>query len=391
MKTPILTRRHFVSGLGAAGLASTLPGFRFAYASEATDSRLLLIILRGAMDGLAAVVPYSDPHYKEARGYLAMPEANLIQLDNRFALHSSLKPFHAMYQSGELLVAHAIATPYRSRSHFDAQDLMENGSEKPHGLSTGWLNRAIGLMESGTTRGLALGEEVPLVLRGENPVTSWAPAALPEPSEEFMMRVQRMYDNDPQLNAVLLESQALKSAGMQERKQQNRKALTTLMQSAANFMNKPDGPRIGVVNVSGWDTHANQGLETGQLATQLAQLAEAVEMYRATMGPVWKQTAVLIITEFGRTVAANGTRGSDHGTGTAAFLAGGAVQGGRVMGDWPGLDKNKLYEERDLYPTHDLRSLCMGALEAQFAIPEDALRREVFPNCQAPLWREIIA
>lgn len=373
-----ISRRHFIAGAGGLGMLGILGWPGMSLAALNTQKRLMLVILRGAMDGLGAVPPVGDKSYRYARGALAMPDAGLLPLDGFFAMNAALKPLHDLYQSRELVVLHATATPYRDRSHFDAQDLLENGTIKPHQVSTGWLGRTINAM-GGSAEGLAMGATVPLVLQGSTHVQSWAPAILPEVDQDFMGRVARMYEHDPLLSTAIAQQSIMggvDSRGMGQGKRQ----FTDMMKVAAGFMKKESGARIGSIDIGGWDTHSGQGTTNGRLAAALQNLAEGVAAFRTEMGPAWKNTTVLMLTEFGRTVAANGSGGSDHGTGSAAFMAGGSVKGGRVLGDWPGLAQNNLFEGRDLYPANDMRSLIKAVLQQHMGIPPEIVERDIFPQ-----------
>lgn len=370
-----LTRRDFLLSTGLCAAAATWPG-RLALAYAATEKRLLLVILRGGMDGLAAVVPYGDRVYAGARGDMALPQnaESLVVLDHHFAMHKSLAPLAALFQQKELLVLHAAATPYRERSHFEAQDLLENGSLKPHGISTGWLSRAVAVLPG--TSAVAVGPAVPLVLRGDAPVTSWAPSILPEVDDDFLNRVMHMYEHDPLLSKAV--AGAMQEDGRMQGNTRGPRAFVGMMQKAALFLSAPKGARIGAIDMGGWDTHANQGTADGRLANNMEILAEGLTAFRQGMGAQWENTAVLVVTEFGRTVKSNGTGGTDHGTAGVAFLLGGSVQGGQVVGDWPGL--SRLYEGRDLYPANDLRRLLKGTLHGHLGIAEAQLAETVFPG-----------
>lgn len=367
-----INRRRFLQGTGALALAGLMP-FRIAFADAPGEKRLLVIVLRGALDGLHAVVPYGDPGYADRRGSMALKQDSdtLLALNSDFALHASLGALAPLYKQKEMLVLHATATPYRERSHFDAQNLLETGGTKPHLLSTGWLNRSVMLLRS-TQPALALGPNVPMLLRGEGRVTSWSPSNLPEVDDDFMGRVIHMYQNDPPLMQALA---AVMDDGGEGATGRNSKAFTEMMKQAALFMKEPGGARIASIDVEGWDTHVGQ---VGRLDALFKALAEGILSYRIGMGAAWKQSAILVMTEFGRTVKGNGTGGTDHGTGSVAFLFGGSVNGGRILGDWPGLAS--LYEDRDLQPANDLRQLLMGTLSGHLGIEEAALASSVFPG-----------
>jgi uncharacterized protein (DUF1501 family) len=357
------------------------------------DSRFVLVILRGGLDGLAAVPPYGDGSYSGLRGPLALgaPGAGdgVLKLDGLFGLHPALTNMHAMHRDNELIVLHAVATPYRERSHFDGQKVLENGGVGPS-LRDGWLNRTLTeLAQRGAARqAVALAESVPLVLRGSFAVSSWTPSRLPDMDEDTMTRVQALYEAvDPDLAATLLEARHARdiAGGAGEARRIGGRGgaqVTRLVTAAARFLSRDDGPRIAVIDVGGWDTHANQGAAQGSLANRLRILDVGLSSLKSELGPHWASTSVLIVTEFGRTAGANGTPGTDHGTASCAFLAGGAVAGGRVVADWPGLSAHELYEGRDLKPTLDLRSVAMGLVAEQFGLSDTALAR-VFPDSRA--------
>jgi uncharacterized protein (DUF1501 family) len=416
-----LDRRNFLvtSALAAGGGLLTS---RLTFASTAnTSSRFVFIILRGALDGLMAVPPYGDPDYARLRGELAIARPGAtngaLKLDNTFGLHPSLGFLSESYSAHELVVFHAIASPYRERSHFDGQDVLENGFVRPHAVQTGWLNRALASLPAERTSsrkelGVALGQNVPLVMRGAAPVASWSPSKLAALDEDTLERITDLYSKDPLLSkrladalaadAIASEAQSESMAGDEAKMQSvsnppdaqtsdmlaKRDARTVkvgaryteVIRAAAGFLKREDGPQIAVFDATGWDTHANEGAAQGQLSARLAALDAGLRVFKEQLGAAWKDTAVLIATEFGRTAATNGTRGTDHGTGAAAFLLGGAVQGGRVISDWPGLSARALYQSRDLNPTLDLRSVLKGVLSDHLQVPSAALESSVFPD-----------
>ncbi len=380
------TRRFVLASSARLTLLAQFPGLGLAM--PVRNARFVVVILRGALDGLAAVPPYAEPRYAALRGALALgsPGAGgALKLDGLFALHPSLTTLHELYAARELAVLHAVATPYRERSHFDGQAVLENGGALPAALRDGWLNRALGSLPTGAGEAaVALAENVPLVLRGGHSVDSWSPSRLPDAADDTLERVASLYANDAILAAHLHEALATRAiaAGMPGGAAgaiRGEPQLGALAEAAARFLSVPDGPRIAVLEASGWDTHANQGAEQGQLAARLGALDAAVASLKRGLGSAWRDTAVLVVTEFGRTVAVNGTRGTDHGTGACALLAGGAVAGGRVIADWPGLAERDLYEARDLRPTTDLRAVFKGVLRDHFGADEHALATTVFP------------
>lgn len=392
----MIDRRDVLKAAGLGALAAGLPVVSFAKAD--TDARFVLIILRGAVDGLAVAAPYGDENYQHLRGELSLPDPTrqngLLNLDGMFGLHPSMTGLHADYRRGEALIVHAIASPYRQRSHFDGQDVLEHGGSDVGLLRNGWLNRAIASLGSSRNNPLAIAmsQNTPLVLRGDNEVTSWAPSRLPDASENTIARLQEMYADD-EFFASRLE-RALKSqqiaAGMDSMDGNTRRGneaavIRSTMESTARFLVADDGPRIAVLEAGGWDTHANQGAESGALANRLGALDAGLLALQQGLGAAWKQSVVAVVTEFGRTVRVNGTRGTDHGTASAAILTGGAVHGGRVIADWPGLRSQDLYEGRDLRPTSDLRSLFKGVLADHLQVPGGELEASVFPDSRGAL------
>lgn len=390
-----LTRRQILAGAGALLAAN---GVRAHVAHAATDQRLIVVILRGALDGLAAAPPYADPDYRAQRGALALADPGradgALDLDGRFGLHPALGPLHALYRAGEMLVVHATATPYRDRSHFDAQDLLENGTSRPRGAKDGWLNRALAVMGGDRRLGLAVGQTVPLILRGATAVGSWAPAGLLELDADFLLRLAALYGRDPVLGPAIAEglrSQAISDdvlgtgSGRIGAMGTGRGplSLARVVEPVAKLLAAPGGARVAVLEVGGWDTHANQGALGGRLANQFRILADGLAPLKPALGPAWRQTAVLCITEFGRTVAINGTGGTDHGTGGVALLLGGGVNGGRVIAEWPGLATRDLLDGRDLAPTTDTRALLKGVLAQHLGLSSDAIERTVLPDSRA--------
>lgn len=383
----MLNRRHLLAGASGAA-ALSFPAFAFGQA-QATDRRLLVVILRGGLDGLSALAPVGDPSYAGARGRLALSHTGdneVLPLDDTFALNAKLPKMHALYGAGELLPIHACATAYRERSHFDAQNVLETGAASPFARTEGWLNRALGaLPNSRPEMGMALSAQAPLILRGPTNVATWSPSTLPDLENDTMARLLALYEaRDPALahalsSAINANSVAM-DAGAGEMNRAGPRSITPIAQIAARFLKDDAGPIAAVIDVGGWDTHANQGLEQGALARGLTSLDDGLDAFKREMGAAWPNTVVIIATEFGRTVAPNGANGTDHGTGAAAFLAGGAVRGGRVLADWPGLANSALHEGRDLRPTTDLRGVFKGVLADHLRVPDTVLERDAFPN-----------
>ena len=372
------TRREALQLLGGMAALGALPRLSFAAPSGA-ERRLVFVFLRGGMDGLSAVPAYGDPQFSGRRGDLA---AESLRLDGTFGLSAQLAEMHKLYGAGELAVLHAVATPYRERSHFDAQNLLENGTAKPFGRDSGWLNAALGVRAS--TGALALGQSIPLVLRGPANVGSWSPSGLPGPDADLLERLAGLYRTDTLLASSF--TAAREAQGMMDGRAAARgmgggpQAVVALARAAGEMLAKREGPRVASIDFGGWDTHINQVGEYSALTRNLRLLDRSVTALKEALGTAWQHTAVLLVTEFGRTVAPNGSNGTDHGTAGAAFVAGGAVRGGRVIADWPGLSERALHEGRDLRPTLDLRALFKAALIAQLALDEAALETRVFPG-----------
>jgi len=371
------------------GLAATvaLGNVSLALAEAGTRKRFVVVILRGALDGLSTVVPYGDANLRAWRASLLLPEPGkpdgVLDMGGFWGLHPQLKRLHALYGAGEMLPVHAAAGPTRSRSHFEAQDLLECGAGER--MDTGWLNRLAGLLPPApgeNDRAVALGQTVPLLLRGPLPVNSWAPGGKPDPGVEFYGRLAAMHEADKLTGPAMadglrqrgIEGQALAGAAGPG----GDAPFVTLARAAGRFLADPKGPRLAALELDGWDTHSNQ---TFRLKYALMPLDAGLAALKESLGPAWADTVVVVMTEFGRTVRVNGTLGTDHGTATVAFVLGGGVRGGRVLADWPGLAENKLFENRDLAPTTDLRGVIKGLLAGHYGLGPDALTT-IFPESQ---------
>jgi uncharacterized protein (DUF1501 family) len=401
-----MRRREFLN-LASLAAGGALLTTRLAFGRvDERRSRLVVVILRGALDGLAVVPPYGDRDYAALRRDAALRgpgEPNgVLPLNGFFGLHPSLAFLEQCYVAKELIVLHAMASPYRERSHFDGQDVLENGTPRAHAAQTGWLNRALAAAPASGSReaGVALGQNVPLLMRGPAAVTSWSPSRLASLDEDTLARITDLYAGDPVLAPRLADALAADTVAAEEDAAPMNAANSSVMaaasaakpaqaysaryaelvRAAAGFLRPSQGPKVAVFDTTGWDTHANEGGAQGQLAGRLATLDKGLATLREELGPTWSDTAVLLVTEFGRTAAINGTRGTDHGTAAAAFLVGGAVAGGRVIADWPGLSARALYQGRDLAPTLDLRSVLKGLLADHLQVPGRALEDTVFPD-----------
>ena len=396
------TRRDMLLGSGAL--------FAWAYApklarAEGRDPRVLVIVLRGALDGLAMVAPVGDPDWVGLRGDRALVldgRTPALPLDSLFALNPAMPNLHRLYKAQQAAIVHATATPYRERSHFDGQDVLESGLSKPGATDSGWLNRALSLLEADGrvnpqgSRAFAVGPVTPLVVRGTAPIMSWVPPQLLPASDDTHMRLLDLYRlTDPKLaralegrrdlvalardgaiDAITPRDGETPATGIARVREYFANAAGT----AAKYLARPDGPRVGAVGFVGWDTHINEGAVGGQLAGLLGALDEALGAIERAMADAWAETVVAVVTEFGRTARINGTDGTDHGIATVAVLAGGALKGGRVIADWPGLKPGDLHEGRDLKPTIDLRAVLKGVLKDHLRVDERALAANVFPG-----------
>ena len=400
------SRRELLLASGVLFAWAHLPKLARA---EGRDPRLLVIVLRGALDGLAAVAPVGDPDWIKLRGDNALAldsKTPALPLNSFFALNPAMPNLHRLYRAGQATIVHATATPYRDRSHFDGQDVLESGVGKVGAADTGWLNRALhalapeGRVNRGNRKAFAVGPVTPLVVRGPAPVMSWVPQRLPPASGDTTTRLLDLYSHtDPEL-AQALDSRirlaamardgnadATKERGNGQpaapRVEGIRAYFAEAAGTAAKYLARPDGPRVGALAFNGWDTHINEGIASGLLANLFGALDGAFHAIETGAGDAWAETVVAVVTEFGRTARINGTQGTDHGTGTVALLIGGALKGGRVVADWPGLKASDLYENRDLKPTMDLRAVLKGLLRDHLRVDDRALAEAVFPGSEA--------
>ena len=397
------TRRELLIGSGALFAWALVP--RIAHA-EGRDPRFLTVVLRGALDGLAVVAPVGDRDWPKLRGDKGLTldgQTPGLPLDGFFALNPAMPNLHRLYRAGQAAFVHAVATPYRERSHFDGQDVLQSGLATPGAVDTGWLNRALaGLAAAGRTdlpgrQAFAVGPITPLVVRGPAPVLCWVPPRLPPVGDDTTMRLLDLYRHtDPTFARVLEEHIGLaavaRAGGLTPELGDKRPLIpgrdiaqvsdyfAETAGAAAKFLAGASGPRVGALAFDGWDTHVNEGALKGRLAGLLGALDGAIAAIETNMGDAWRETVVVLVTEFGRTARLNGNDGTDHGTATVALLAGGALKGGRVLADWPGLKSADLYEHRDLKPTTDLRSVLKGLLGDHLRVDDRKLEAEVFPD-----------
>jgi uncharacterized protein (DUF1501 family) len=372
----MLSRRSFIAAGGAASAAVTLGFPDMAFARANTQRRFVFIIQRGAADGLHIVAPTGDPAYPGLRGDFAQDLASGAKLNSFFTLHPALAEAAKMYADRQALFVHAVASPYRDRSHFDGQNVLETGGSAAYRLKDGWMNRMLGLLPPDEAKALALSSTVPMALRGAHEVSSYASSQLPSPSDDLLARVTALYESDEQLHALwtaAMETRMKIGDPMQASSGQKGAATGTL----AAKMLSGDGARIAMIETNGWDTHSAQ---RGRLNAQLKDLDQLLGALKTGLGADWANTLVVVATEFGRTARPNGTGGTDHGQASAAMLLGGAVAGGKVIGDWPGLSTAALYEGRDLKPTMDLDALIAGALAQHYRLDPARTISVLFPE-----------
>jgi uncharacterized protein (DUF1501 family) len=421
-------RQALIAALGLGISVEFLGRKAFAAADGAMEARkLVVVICRGGMDGLSVAPPVGDPNYAALRGAIAIPgfgqPGGALKLDDTFGLHPALASVHRLALRGEARIAPAVASPDRARSHFEAQDVLENGATAAYGTDSGWLNRALAAMGPGKVKAISVGATAPLILRGGVEAASWSPGPGAGRDTRLPGILQDLYAHDPQLGRALASGLATEAmakvagadakaalsqadamagpasmgdASMTSNDQMNaggaalrpvlRQGLPAARQlgaTLAGFMIQPGGPQVAAVSIDGFDTHANQGASQGQLATRLAYLDAALDGLADGMGPAWKDTAVVVVTEFGRTARINGTAGTDHGTASTALLLGGGLKQSGIVGDWPTLAEGKLFEDRDTAPTVDMRGLFKGLLVEQYGVDRRALDTSIFPDSAA--------
>ncbi|MDR5651161.1 DUF1501 domain-containing protein [Ruixingdingia sedimenti] len=391
-------RRSFLRGALAMGCsAAAMPLITHAtFASAPWENRLVVVILRGALDGLDLLRPVGDPGFAALRPRIAADPG--ADLDGFFALHPGLPGLLPLWKAGELGFAQAVATPYRDkRSHFDGQDLLEAGTapDAPAALRReGWLNRLLQTVPGAQAEtAFAVGREAIPILSGKAPAQNWAPDARLELSAQGRRLLEEVYHDDPifrdaaaeafeltELAAAMAESGA-DDSGMAAPAPTPAPAGGPLAEvdrfAAYAAARLREDTRIVALSLAGWDTHRAQ-IQT--IRQPLQRLERLVLALREGLGPVWGQTMLLAMTEFGRTVRENGSQGTDHGTGGAMLMAGGALRGGRVVGKWPGLDEGALYARRDLMPTSDVRAHAAWAMRGLFGVDRAVLERTVFPG-----------
>ena len=403
--TVLSSRRSFMTLAAGLGVGVSFLG-RQAFAASDGDlarRKMVVVICRGGMDGLSVSPPVGDAAYAELRGPVALRPDQPLKLDGTFGLHPGLPSVHRLIMKGQARIAPAIASPDRARSHFEAQDVLETGAAQVYGAQTGWLNRALeALAPARKVEGLSVGTTAPLILRGKVQAASWSPGRGIDETARLPTLLQDLYRNDPLLGPAFargLETETMAQAAMTAmapsaaetemaavappetarngQGQQAREATRKLGATLAGFMNQADGPQIAALSLDGFDTHAGQ---PGQIATRLSYLDAVLDGLNMGLGASWKDTVVLVVTEFGRTARVNGTNGTDHGTGSTALVLGGALKPGGIIGDWPGLSAAALYENRDLRPSLDMRGLFKGVLADHMGVDTTLLESKIFPG-----------
>lgn len=396
------SRRSLLAAAGGLGLSVAFMG-RAAFADDAVGRRkLVTIVARGGMDGLSVSPPVGDPDYAALRGRIAIPTGAALKLDATFGLHPALAGVHALALKGQARIAPAIASPDRARSHFEAQDVLESGGAVVYGTASGFLNRALTAAGGRKVEALSVGATAPLILRGPAQAASWSPGPAGEGSPRLPAILADLYADDPLLAPALASGLATEAMAATAREassgmtrpapgpssggglagfaRQGQAVAASLGRTVAGFMTQPNGPQIVAISVDGWDTHANQGAAEGQLATRLSYLDALLTGLNQGLGEAWSDTVVVVATEFGRTARINGTGGTDHGTGSTALVLGGALKGGGIVGDWPTLRAEALFEGRDTRPTLDMRGLFKGLLADHLGLDRAALDSVVFPD-----------
>ncbi|WP_454759428.1 DUF1501 domain-containing protein [Caulobacter segnis] len=399
------------------GISVSFLGTQAFAASEGdlAKKKLVVVICRGGMDGLSVSPPVGDANYAALRGSIALRPDQVLKLDETFGLHPALKTVHALAQQGQARIAPAIASPDRARSHFEAQDVLETGAAHVYGTETGWLNRTLeALAPVRKVEGLSVGTTAPLILRGKVQAASWSPGKGVDETARLPTLLQDLYRNDPMLGPAFargLETETMAQQAMtalaatpamnvaaastpsmmqpasmsptMANDRQNRagsEAARKLGSTLGGFMTQAGGPQIAAISLDGFDTHAGQ---LGQIATRLTYMDAVLDGLHTGLGAEWKNTVVIAVTEFGRTARVNGTGGTDHGTASTGLILGGALKKGGIVGDWPGLAQNALFENRDTAPTLDMRGLFKGVLADHIGVDRAVLESKVFPDSAA--------
>ena len=372
---PNLTRREFLKASGASLFLAGLP--MPGYTKDKPPGTISVIVLEGGMDGLTAVPPFGDPNLLKMRKNLV--SENYLKLNSFFGLHPSFKYFAGLMAKNNAAVIHATNFPYTLRSHFEGQNLMQGAGLAPFSEKTGWLGRALDLAK---TPGRAMSLDMPLILRGSNENDNFYPASILKSGDlitNLIQNISMTHEGDGAENFKKVQQKSTQSNVIVPRDP------ASLARYAGKVMSQEGGPLASVIKVDQFDTHANQGAEeNGQHGTQLAIIDDIIAGYKDGLGDAWDQSIILTLTEFGRTVSENGTRGSDHGYGSAGLLAGGAITKSNIISQWPGLSKSEQFEQRDLMSTIDYRSVCAACIEKALGLDHDLFVEKVFFTPKLP-------
>ena len=371
-----ISRRDFLKGTATTLF---LAGFNLpALATSSRKKNLVVIMLRGGMDGLCAVPVIGDKNFEKRRKSILIE--NAIKLNSDFALHPKLKAFHRCWKENTGSIVHATSIPYTQRSHFEGQNLMESGGRVAYQEKTGWVGRAMKLAKL-QGDGLALSLPMPLLLRGIPKNNNYFPADGRLPRKDTLDLLRSVYADSSEdellemMNFIKKRKDEQMMGGSVFRdKRENR----NLARQAATYLRKSDGPRVAVFEVNGFDTHAAQGGVNGTHTKCLVEMDDIIRNLRENLEEAYKDTIILTVTEFGRTIKQNGGNGTEHGYGTAIFMAGGLIKKSQVHTDWPGLKRKEMYEGRDLNATIDARSVYASAMSTVFDLDFKRIQKDVF-------------
>ncbi|RDV26867.1 DUF1501 domain-containing protein [Alteromonas aestuariivivens] len=371
-----LNRRQFLRNtlLGMAAL-SFPTGYAVAGSASPGKRKIVWVLLRGALDSLHTVIPTQDPHYQQLRPTLSQSfNQPLLPLNKAFSLHPALKNLYQMYQDKALLPVVAVGSGYPSRSHFDGQDYLESGLPKTD-EDSGWLGRAVAARQASA---LAVSRAKPMSLRSASQVNSWYPSGLDNAEQDFYERLSALYEGNPAMHEALEKGMQVRGLVSSEEAPKRRGRFEDLAGACARLMLEDPKLDCAMLEVGGWDTHNQQA---NRLNRGLSELDQGLLALQKGLGKEWQNTVIIVATEFGRTAKENGTQGTDHGTASALLLAGGAVRGGQVLGQWPGLAPEQLYEQRDLMPTSNSFDWIATVLHQHWQLAQPELRN-VFPQAK---------
>ncbi|MDO6640704.1 DUF1501 domain-containing protein [Shewanella sp. 5_MG-2023] len=377
-----MQRREFIKGISASlvmlssGLAPSSVANATSASSAKTKKNIVWVILRGALDPLHTIVPLKEPNFSQLRPTLADNVANSkLVLNPQFSLNPVLTNMHQWYLDKQLLPIVAVSSGYPERSHFAGQDFLESGGELKE-LESGWLGRAISAsLDHKNNSAIAISNAIPISLRGSDSVNTWYPTKGEPADEDIYQQLAVLYQQDKKLSQNLMDGISLKEMAMRGGGNKSRK-FVALAKACGNFLTQSDEIDCAMLEMGGWDTHSNQH---SRLNRQLSQLDKGLEALKSALVNQWQNTVIIVATEFGRTVKENGTYGTDHGTGSAMFIAGGAVKGGKVLGQWPGLKPEQLFQNRDLQPTSNSFSWISTVMQQHWQLTTEEINH-ILPN-----------